>query len=469
MPSTISRRVRPSTLKGHLVIPRNNRLPQGASVNNKISRVSPTPALASDEVPVSRIRSRKVTGKLLLILLLVGLLATLACSRAGLGINFEGWGGPTFIGNSVYVPTKKDADQASIRVIDAASGAVNGMFTATGESTSIYGAPVQGPGADGQTTFVTVIYTAEGTSYGRVFAIGPDGFESPVWQFPEVGMDSVGSIFGGVAYSQATNTVYFGADDGMLYALDAGTGEPKLGTGGVFFPAEAPIWSTPMVENGVVYFGTMDGILYGVGETGGKILEFKAGGAITATPIVEEGIAYVGSFDKNFYAVPVNGGLNATPRWIYATNGWIWADALFAADARGQDFIFVSSLDGSVQAVNAASGSPLWPNPFIASEGIRGTPALVSKSGGGGQFSSLADKVLVVGSRDGMLYGLDPQNGAPAWEQPFNTRALGDSDGQILAPVASRGNAAFVVTSKYDIFAVDANTGQALPGFTSLQ
>ena len=96
-------------------------------------------------------------------------------------------------------------------------------------------------------------------------------------------------------------------------------------------------------------------------------------------------------------------------------------------------------------------------------------PALVSKTAAGSQFSSLADKVLVVGSRDGMLYGLDPQTGAPAWEQPFNTRALGDGDGQILAPVASRGNAAFVVTSKYDIFAVDANTGQALPGFTSLQ
>ena len=282
-------------------------------------------------------------------------------------------------------------------------------------------------------------------------------------------MNSVGSIFGGVAYSQATNTVYFGADDGMLYALDAGTGEPKLGTGGVFFPAEAPIWSTPMVNNGVVYFGTMDGTLYGVGETGGKILEFKAGGAITATPIVEEGVAYVGSFDKNFYAVPVNGGLNAKPRWIYATNGWIWADALFAADARGQDFVFVSSLDGSVQAVDASSGTLLWPNPFIASEGIRGTPALVSKSASGSQFSSLGDNVLVVGSRDGSLYGLDPQTGAPAWEQPFNTRSLGAGDGQILAPVASRGNIAFVVTSKYDIFAVDANTGLAMPGFTSLQ
>ena len=434
-----------------------------------ISRVSPTPVSVSEDFPVSRSRSRKVTGKLLLILLLVGLLATLACSRAGLGVTFEGWGGPSVIGNSVYVPTKKDSDQASIRVIDAVSGAVNSSYTATGESTSIYGSPVQGLGAEGQTTFVTVIYVAEGKSYGRVFAIGQDGFDSPVWQFPEIGMNSVGSIFGGVAYSQATNTVYFGADDGMLYALDAGTGEPKLGTGGVFFPAEAPIWSTPMVNNGVVYFGTMDGTLYGVGETGGKILEFKAGGAITATPIVEEGVAYVGSFDKNFYAVPVNGGLNAKPRWIYATNGWIWADALFAADARGQDFVFVSSLDGSVQAVDASSGTLLWPNPFIASEGIRGTPALVSKSASGSQFSSLGDNVLVVGSRDGSLYGLDPQTGAPAWEQPFNTRSLGDGDGQILAPVASRGNIAFVVTSKYDIFAVDANTGLAMPGFTSLQ
>ena len=434
-----------------------------------ISRVSPTPVSVSEDFPVSRSRSRKVTGKLLLILLLVGLLAILACSRAGLGVTFEGWGGPSVIGNSVYVPTKKDSDQASIRVIDAVSGAVNSSYTATGESTSIYGSPVQGLGAEGQTTFVTVIYVAEGKSYGRVFAIGQDGFDSPVWQFPEVGMNSVGSIFGGVAYSQATNTVYFGADDGMLYALDALTGEPKLGTGGVFFPAEAPIWSTPMVNNGVVYFGTMDGTLYGVGETGGKILEFKAGGAITATPIVEEGVAYVGSFDKNFYAVPVNGGLNAKPRWIYATNGWIWADALFAADARGQDFVFVSSLDGSVQAVDASSGTLLWPNPFIASEGIRGTPALVSKSASGSQFSSLGDNVLVVGSRDGSLYGLDPQTGAPAWEQPFNTRSLGDGDGQILAPVASRGNIAFVVTSKYDIFAVDANTGLAMPGFTSLQ
>ncbi len=410
---------------------------------------------------------RTALGRFLPVALVVGLLAALACTGAGLGITFQGWGGPSVVGNSLYVPTKKDSDQATIRIIDTVSGAVTGSHTATGESTSIYGAPVSGP--EGHTAFITVIYTADGNDYGRVFAIGDGGFDAPVWQFPEPGMNSVGVIFGGVAYSQGTNTVYFGSDDGMLYGLDATTGEPKLGAGGVFFPAESPIWSTPTIDSSVVYFGTMDGTLYGVSETGGKTLEFRAGGAIVATPTVEEGVAYVGSFDKNFYAVPVNGGLNARPRWSYPTGSWIWADALFAADARGQDMVFISSLDGEVQAVDAASGSPLWAEPFIASEGVRGTPALVGKSASGGQFSSLADRVLVVGSRDGRVYGLDPQTGTPAWDEPFNTRDLGDDGGQILAPVGARGNAAFVVTTKYDIFAIDANTGKALPGFISAE
>ena len=245
-----------------------------------------------------------------------------------------------------------------------------------------------------------------------MYAIGPEGFDNPIWQFPEPGLNTVGVIFGGVTYSETSNTVYFGADDGMLYALDANTGESKLGTGGVFFPAESPIWGGTLVQGGVVYFGTMDGRLYGVSENGGKTLEFRAGGAIAATPIVEGGFAYVGSFDKSFYAVPVNGGLNARETWKYSTNSWIWADALFG-EARGQDMVFIASLDGSVHAVDAASGSLLWAEPFVASEGIRGTPALVSKSGSGGQFSGLSDKVLVVGSRDGRVYGLDPQTGAP--------------------------------------------------------
>ena len=410
-----------------------------------------------------------MSGRLLLVLSVAALLVLTACTGAGLGITFQGWGGPSPIGNSIYVPTKRDSDQATLQIFDAVSGALNNSFIVTGESTAIYGSPVAGPGLEGQTTFVSVIYTADGEDYSRVYAIGAEGFDNPIWQFPEPGLNSVGVIFGGIAYSQTSNTVYFGSDNGMLYALDANTGESKAGTaGGQFFPAQSPIWGAPMVQGGVVYFGTMDGRLYGVSENGGKTLEFRAGGAIAATPIVEGGVAYVGSFDKSFYAVPVNGGLNARETWKYTTDSWIWADALFG-ESRGQDLIFISSLDGSVHAVDAASGSLLWAEPFIATEGIRGTPALVSKTGSGAQSTTLSDKVLVVGSRDGQVYGLDPQTGAPAWDSPFNTRELGDGGGQILAPVGHRGNTAYIVTNKYDIFAIDANTGQGLAGFSPAQ
>ena len=433
--------------------------------------------------------SRLVSSRLLLVILLAGLVVGSACSGAGLGITFQGWGGPTAVGNSIYVPTKRNSDQASLQIFDAMSGAMNNSFIVTGESTSIYGTPVQGPGLEGQTTFVSVIYTSDGEDFGRVYAVGPEGFDNPIWQFPEPGVDSVGVIFGGVAYSQTSNTVYFGSDDCLLYAIDATTGQPKDGTGakrtggpcaepgsatsGVRYNADGPIWSTPVIKDGVVYFGTMEGTLYGISENGGSpILRFSADGAIAAAPIIEERVAYVGSFDKNFYAVPIDGGLDAKPKWTYSTNSWIWADALFASDARGQDMVFISSLDGSVQAINANSigeAHILWSKPNIASEGIRGTPALVSKSGSGGQFSSLSDKVLVVGSRDGRVYGLDPQTGALAWDAPFNTRDLGDDGGQILAPVGHRGNTVYIVTNKYDIFAIDANTGEGLAGFPPAQ
>ena len=93
---------------------------------------------------------RLVSGRLLLVLLLAGLLVGSACSGAGLGITFQGWGGPTAVGSSIYVPTKRDSDQASLRIFDATSGVVNNSFIVTGESTAIYGAPVQGPGWRGR-------------------------------------------------------------------------------------------------------------------------------------------------------------------------------------------------------------------------------------------------------------------------------------------------------------------------------
>jgi outer membrane protein assembly factor BamB len=54
--------------------------------------------------------------------------------------------------------------------------------------------------------------------------------------------------------------VYFGSDDGNLYALHAQTGTKVWN-----FTTNGSIQSSPAVANGVVYFGSDDGNLYAVG------------------------------------------------------------------------------------------------------------------------------------------------------------------------------------------------------------
>jgi eukaryotic-like serine/threonine-protein kinase len=55
----------------------------------------------------------------------------------------------------------------------------------------------------------------------------------------------------------AGGLVYFGSDDGFLYALEASSGIVKWR-----FDAEFPIRSSPAVQDGVVIFGTDQGTVY---------------------------------------------------------------------------------------------------------------------------------------------------------------------------------------------------------------
>jgi outer membrane protein assembly factor BamB len=57
----------------------------------------------------------------------------------------------------------------------------------------------------------------------------------------------------------ADGIVYVGGVDGSIYAVDAGTGQPKwqYQTGGA-------VPSSPVVADGVVYVGSMDGMVYAI-------------------------------------------------------------------------------------------------------------------------------------------------------------------------------------------------------------
>ena len=69
----------------------------------------------------------------------------------------------------------------------------------------------------------------------------------------------------------ADGVVYFGTGEGMLYALDAQTGDERW----VFETADT-IHSSPAIADGTVYVGNMESRLYAVDAANGKV-QYKFG------------------------------------------------------------------------------------------------------------------------------------------------------------------------------------------------
>ena len=75
------------------------------------------------------------------------------------------------------------------------------------------------------------------------------------------------------------------------------------------FPTGDRIMSSPVWENKVLYFGSDDGNIYAVdSETGRQIWKRTTGGPAPGTPAVANGMVYAGSYDGKFYALNARTG-----------------------------------------------------------------------------------------------------------------------------------------------------------------
>jgi len=76
------------------------------------------------------------------------------------------------------------------------------------------------------------------------------------------------------------------------------------------FPTGDRIVSSPVLANNIVYFGGDDGNIYAVNaNTGAQIWKYPTGGPVPATPAVSDGTLYAGSYDGKFYALDAKTGL----------------------------------------------------------------------------------------------------------------------------------------------------------------
>jgi outer membrane protein assembly factor BamB len=197
----------------------------------------------------------------------------------------------------------------------------------------------------------------------------------------------------------ADGAVYFGSDDGKVYALDAAGGKAKwsVATGGaVLAPAT--------LEGAWVYVLSDDGFLYKLARKDGKrAWRFDThGGAVkrqgydrlASGAVLADGILYIGSADGGLYALDPKSGHE---RWHYLTQGMVRSTPA-VADGR----VYFGSYDHAIYALDAKTGARIWRKD--TSMAVVSTPRV-------------ADGRVYIGSRNADLYALDAKTGATLWRK----------------------------------------------------
>jgi outer membrane protein assembly factor BamB len=154
-------------------------------------------------------------------------------------------------------------------------------------------------------------------------------------------------------------------------------------------------------------------------------------GAFESTPIVVEGKVYIGDMDGNFFALDLQDGKEL---WKRKSEGGFLAGAAY-----DQGLLVVGDYDGKVQALDPKTGELRW--EFTTGAQI---------DAGANFFQSL----VLVTSEDGVLYALDRQNGQLVWKYEAGDQLrcgptlvgsqtlLGGCDGQLHVVDLTTGKAA---------------------------
>ena len=278
------------------------------------------------------------------------------------------------------------------------------------------------------------------------------------------------AIEGSVAIVRGT--VYVGSDDENLYAIDLATGKEKwrLKTG--------PIKVTPSVYQNAVYVGDGDGWFRCVDAASGKERwKFEAGAEITSAANFSGSNVLFGCGDENLYCVSGAGKLV----WRFKVAG----GPVLGSPAIAGGRTFVSGCDSTLHVLDITKGTELG---AVALEGQTGsTTAVVGDHLYVGTMSNqviavdwkkaeiawrfevarrqkpffasaaVTDMLVVAGSRDKHVYGIDRKTGREVWS--FPTRGNVDSSPVIV------GQRVFVGSLDGNLYALDLAAGKELARF----
>lgn len=218
------------------------------------------------------------------------------------------------------------------------------------------------------------------------------------------------------------------------------------------FKTNAPIFSSPVISEGVAYFGGLDSTLYAIDvNTGAVKWKNKTNGEIRSD------VSVVG--DK-LYLLGGNGVLSCLNK---RTGVSIWRKlfdntALFLAERRydfadyyhssmliHEGIIYFGTGSNYINAVNSETGEIIW--SFKAGDIVHSRPALLGNK-------------IYLGCFDGNVYALNRADGSLAWKFKATGHRYFPKGEMQGFPVASFGQV-FIGSRDYNFYSLDANTGQA--------
>jgi outer membrane protein assembly factor BamB len=154
---------------------------------------------------------------------------------------------------------------------------------------------------------------------------------------------------------------------------------------------------TPVIADGVVYLGDMDGKIYALQLADGKeVWTHKVESGFIAAPAVRGNLLYIGDIDGKFYALDVKTG---EPKWTFQADAEIDSGANF-----WKENVLFGSQDANLYCLNAESGKLVW--KFQIQDQIRCMPTIVG------------DRSFVAGC-DSLLHIVDLTQGREAASVPI--------------------------------------------------
>lgn len=208
------------------------------------------------------------------------------------------------------------------------------------------------------------------------------------------------------------------------------------------FGERVEVEAQPVIADGVIYQGVMNGEMHAIDADSGEALWIKRpGGPIPHTAAVYENHVYFGSLDGNVYALLASDG---STDWRFLTDGPVMS-APSVVDGR----LYIGSNDSNLYALNAETGEELW---HVETNGpVVSSPAVVNGR-------------VYFGSEDLTARCVDAVTGDLIWRTPLhgagmhNTHPIVSDDGSVVIFLTVKGGgSSYVHNEGYPDALLDAN------------